>query len=280
VTRKIEKRQVIPIDLAFSISKIRGIEEVIQTKFKLPNQLRKMYCILENIKTFRINKEYIKSHKAIKKLHNKHLGEKCFIIGMGPSLNLTNFDLIKDEVLFVTNKFFVGKDKFNVNPQYYCVSDIVVFNEFYKQILETDTTLFLPEEAGRLYINKIQHKTVNKTKDTIVIKPLGNFSTWERFSKDLIKGAYGGVVVFSCLQIAYYMGFKEIYLLGCDCDKSHGIHFDELNIPEEEKTLWNETFNTYDLCKEVFEKAGRKIYNSTVVGKLEVFERKKLEDII
>jgi hypothetical protein len=42
---------------------------------------------------------------------------------------------------------------------------------------------------------------------------------------------------------------------------------------------WEKLFKTYEVCKRVYEEDGRKIYNATVGGKLEVFERVKLEDL-
>ena len=43
---------------------------------------------------------------------------------------------------------------------------------------------------------------------------------------------------------------------------------------------WSVVFREFEIFRDGFEKDGRKIYNATVGGKLEVFERKKIEDII
>ena len=77
------------------------------------------------------------------------------------------------------------------------------------------------------------------------------------------------------------MGFREVYLIGCDCDLSKGIHYDgseETNAPYVDS--WNNVFKLYEICKKIYEEDGRIIYNATVGGKLEVFERRKLEEII
>jgi len=261
------------IEKAFAISKLRGMEEVIQTNFRIPNVVRKLYCMLGNIQVLKSNQKYIKYEKAIKELHNKYLGERCFIVGMGPSLNSTNFELIKDEILFVTNRFFAGN--FKVKPKYWCVSDIGVFYEYNNRLLELDTTLFLAEEAVKLFVEKMQQ---NVEKEPIVIRSMGNVSTWKKFSKDLTRGSYGGNVIFSCLQIAWYMGFREVYLLGCDCDHTKGIHFDN-DEKIDDDDVWKDTLDAYLLSKKIFEDDERKIYNSTVGGKLEIFERVDLEDI-
>jgi hypothetical protein len=106
------------------------------------------------------------------------------------------------------------------------------------------------------------------------------------FSKDLTKGVYSsGTVILHCLQIAYYMGFQTAYLLGCDCDYSQSHHFDNRRTIKKEAPVMTSdagkqrVFKGYEICKRAYEKDGRKIYNSTVGGKLEVFERISLEDI-
>jgi len=108
------------------------------------------------------------------------------------------------------------------------------------------------------------------------------------FSKDIVMGHYEriSVIIDLCLQIAYYMGFKEVYLLGCDCDYTGLQRWDGLmtenkggyGLPDGAGE-WEVVFKAYQKCKDVFEEDGRKIYNSTVGGKLEVFERRKLEDV-
>jgi len=89
------------------------------------------------------------------------------------------------------------------------------------------------------------------------------------------------VVMDVCVQMAYYMGFQTVYLLGCDCDYSGQTHY--TGSPKKyidsfwEKKKKPEVFLHYELCRKAFESDGRKIYNSTVGGKLEVFERVPLE---
>ena len=206
-----------------------GLRYDIRTKlmsdFKLPNTLRKGFCLVRRSTDYRHYKEYYKNYKRLEELHNKHKGERCFVVGMGPSLDKTKFDLIKDEHFIVSNSFYVGMDKFKVKPEYWVVADDAVWDVHYKQLLSLDTTLFLTEDASRIFLNNKKHYMKNAKIEPIVIKPLGCSTTWMKLSKDLTKGAYGGMVICSSLQIAFYLGFKEVYLLGCDCSKKAGSHF-------------------------------------------------------
>ena len=102
------------------------------------------------------------------------------------------------------------------------------------------------------------------------------------------------------LQLAYWMGFERVLLVGMDFSyqipsdaKVNGNiivsqsddhnHFDPRYFgagktwkdPKLSRVLQN-----YRLAKEVFETDGRQILNCTVGGALEIFERTSLEKII
>jgi len=234
-------------------------------------------------------KRWIKENDVyygLKEFKNIHDGQRCFIIGTGPSLNKTNLSLLKDEIVIGVNTLYNGLSKFGINCKYYCVSDVVVWRNHYRKILDLDTVLFLSGEAGEDYIANRAYYS-NYRKDRIyVIKRKDDSQYLTSISKDITQGAYWGgtVIIDVCLQLAYYMGFKDNYLLGCDCDYS-GIHrfdgamTDELRGPGV-MGEWEGIFKSYEVCKKTFEEANRKIVNCTVGGKLELFEREKLEDVI
>jgi len=172
------------------------------------------------------------------------------------------------------------------------VCDIDVFDAYSKNLLNLDVdAFFLSSWAALRYVeNEKKFKEFEKYEPILIKrKPLKKKKPYY-FTKDLKKGIMerGVSVVVSTLQIAYYMGFKEVYLLGCDCDYSGQHHFDgkkhKFNIEKKTPLSYSNRFNIlmerYEICKKAFEADGRKIYNATVGGKLEVFERKRLEDII
>ena len=86
------------------------------------------------------------------------------------------------------------------------------------------------------------------------------------------------------------MGFKEIYLIGVDCNYSPGnsvitqeSYFDPrlynskraYAAPEVDTNL-----QAYARAKEVCEHRGIKIYNATRGGKLEIFERADIDNVL
>ena len=114
------------------------------------------------------------------------------------------------------------------------------------------------------------------------------------FSDDPIKGVYEGLTVtYMCLQLAVYMGFKNIYLLGIDHNYSverevdgrvishpsvvnHFYSTDTMeNIPQPAKTTL-----AYQAARNYCENHGISIFNATRGGKLEVFQRVDFDTVI
>ncbi len=96
------------------------------------------------------------------------------------------------------------------------------------------------------------------------------------FSDDIVKGcSCGASVSYTAIQIAAYMGFVEIYLLGMDCS-NWGKHFngdywmekEAFREPDEMKI-----FRSYQIAEEYSRTHGFRIFNATRGGCLEVFER-------
>lgn len=240
-------------------------------------------------KRFISDKRFIPYENEIKKLHNIHKGQRCFILATGPSLQKTNVKILKDEILFGVNTLVRGLPDIGIKKiDYYAVSDYNIFNLYSEKLLALDTTLFLGGHTGQIYLSKKEEYEQYKKNEPILVRSLGRLLYFGWKTKDITKGTYSTHLIPAamCLPIAYYMGFKEVYLLGADCDftgKKH--HFDGFKatkdiLPNYNDRYWAETFKEFEILKEGFEENGRKIYNSTIGGKLEVFERKKIEDVI
>ncbi|MEO6453572.1 MAG: 6-hydroxymethylpterin diphosphokinase MptE-like protein, partial [Ginsengibacter sp.] len=112
-----------------------------------------------------------------------------------------------------------------------------------------------------------------------------------KFSTDLTKTSWGGHSVTNvCIQLAFYMGFSEVYLVGKDHNyEQKGIPGKLLKATGEEKNHFAKGYYkkgmewripdykgeelAYTMAREAFEKHGRKIYDATVDGHLKVFQK-------
>ena len=212
----------------------------------------------------------------IKSLKDIHKGDRCFVLGTGPSLINTNLNLIYKEILFGVNTFY----KTGIPCTYYGVSDVHVWQKHKDEITRLNSLIFLSGFAAIDYAaNPGPHYTFFRK--PIVLPELGI----DKFAKDISNGTYNGqTVIFDiCLQVAYYMGFDKIYLIGVDADYSGIHHFDGSqaeNLSGGAVGDWHRVFYAHKLAKQIFEEDGREILNATINSKLDIYKKVRLEDIV
>ena len=105
------------------------------------------------------------------------------------------------------------------------------------------------------------------------------------WSNDISKGvADAPSCVYAVMQIAYYMGFKEVYVIGADCNYSgSNQHSSVANYTPKVKissNAGNHVLKAGRSIKKHLETKNMTVYNSTRGGMLELFERVPLEDAL
>lgn len=140
----------------------------------------------------------------MKKFKDKHKGETCYILGNGPSLKDVDFTQLEGKVVFGTNGIY--KNDWDFVPTYLVAVNPLVLEQFGEGIQSTKTIKFLSAPIISL---KIKPDGETHILDTSLNKPY--------FQTDISKPLWEGhTVTYVCLQIAYFMGFKEVILLGLD----------------------------------------------------------------
>lgn len=228
----------------------------------------------------------------IKKFKDIHKGERCFIIGNGPSLTPEDLDLISEEYTFAANKIFALFDKTKWRPTYYFNIDLSVisnnFSEINKLECKKKFICVWAKEHGKCFDNSIYicscpFYTIN------LFNYRGAF-VQEDVSKYF---SCGLTVTFTMIQMAIYMGFKELYLIGNDFSmpyykdkfgrkhKTDEIHTHFNGGDTHKITYLNRESNLYAFgqAKKYCDAHGIIIKNATRGGKLEVFERICLDEL-
>ena len=228
------------------------------------------------------DREYLNWHfrqsSRLRAFKDMHQGETCFIIGNGPSLNQMDLTTLKDYHTFGLNKIYLMFDRVNLNLSYHVsVNDLVIE----KSASEFEALLcpsFLAYRPAYKHVKPLSH--INFLM----------FSKGMSFQTELTKPlCQGYTVTYVALQIAYYMGFSTVFLIGVDHhfkvdgnpnERQHlqGVdqnHFDpsyfgnmEWQLPEIEGSEL-----AYNIAKFVFERSGRRICDATVGGKLRIFPK-------
>jgi|TARA_Y100000389_G_C17415840_1_gene493639 hypothetical protein len=224
---------------------------------------------------------------------NNYKDETCLIIGNGPSLNNVDFSKISIPT-FAVNSFFLKSEETGFFPTFYTVEDKHVMSDNLIEIKNYDvSTKFI----ASLYKEKISHDKNVYFYDLDLSFYRGKDIN---FSKNASKKIYAGqTVTYVNMQLAYYMGFKTVYLVGMDFNyvKPQGTivsgktwisqgddpnHFSKDYFGKGKKyhdPQLDKVKIAYEHAKKVYESSNRKIINLTHGGKLEVFDRKKFDDV-
>lgn len=238
-------------------------------------------------KELRQLKEYESSSysKKIKSMENIESG-KCFIIGNGPSLSCNDLQTLADNnvICFSSNRIYSLYSQVKWRPKYYVCQDDKVMEKIYEDLPFAISN----SEKSFISINNYKHDetilSLDKTCFYFIVSRLRK--EWDvEVSEDISKGICGGMTVtFAMMEIAAYLGFNEIYLLGVDHnfqsvntqDGDRSNHFkgiktiDASDLYAANYELMNRSFIKF---KEFAEAHDIKVYNATRGGKLEIFER-------
>lgn len=144
------------------------------------------------------------------KFKNKYDGQRCFVVGNGPSLNDIDMTLLKDEITFGSNRCYLGYDKWDLQFTYWGVEDRLQVEEHqddYEANVPANTIKFYPFEYVPFYRFKENFCPYNHIYGT---------PDFPQFSGSVDKTYLGGSITFVLLQIAVMMGFKQIILIGVD----------------------------------------------------------------
>lgn len=219
----------------------------------------------------------------IESLKNRHIHQRCIIVCNGPSLNKTDFSLLRDEVCIGLNKIYLGFKKFKFYPKYYVSVNEKVLRQSEKQIKSLTSIKFLSNRCPDLYSNNSLTHIINTNEP------------YDRFCKDITVGVEEGwTVTYAALQVAYYLGFKQVVIVGMD------HRFEYQGKPNESKVLNGDDMNhfskdyfgggqewdnpdlinseeSYRIAREIFEADGREIIDATVDGACHIFKKQTLE---
>ena len=265
------------------------------------------------------NKSCKKCIEKNKQFENMYQGKRCFILGNGPSLSDIDLSILQDEITFSVNQLPRRSDfeslKTNihmwVDRRFYDIDenrpeDMELLEVMRKVNTKNNKPIIFYRYEALNMINKygldkeldiyfFEHgfgriEDVKKNHKVEFTKLVPNFST----------------IVHYAIQLAVYMGFKEIYLLGCECTGFLSIAQAKLmdaekseytyEISENEKKrlerVWQQSsieeelgvysllFKDYRYLKQYCDRYGVKLYNATNPTLLEGIERVNISEVL
>lgn len=222
---------------------------------------------------------YRHTAKVLKPYHDKFRGCRCIVIGNGPSLNEMDLSVLEKEFTFGLNRIYLLFDKLEFETTFLVSINKLVLKQFADEITDNQS-LKIFNWASRDYFH------VGDDLILQAIKPSKNINgrALDGFSINV------GSVTNRALELAYYMGFEEVILIGVDHDYSEEGPSGLTVVSEgpDKDHFHNDYFGKgiswqlpdyklfergYRQNKKLFESDGRKIVDATIGGKLQVYQK-------
>jgi hypothetical protein len=226
------------------------------------------------------------SIRRLSALKNIHKGQRAFIIGNGPSLKQTDLTKLKNEFTFGMNRIYLLFPELGFSTTYFCSINDLVIEQFGADILALPMPKFLAWRSHRHFENS-----------SFILHP-SSFPTFiyttytgPRFASDVRGRVWEGATVTTlALQLAFHMGFEQVILIGVDHNFTSKGEANKVVVSQGDDpnhvspnyfgkgVKWQlpdlDTSEIgYALARDAYQKAGRKILDATVGGKLTIFPK-------
>jgi len=253
---------------------------------------------IDFIKNYFLSKGVIYNNKNLK---NSFKNKRCFILGNAPTIKDIDIKLLKNENVFVMSTFYHHKDYPSLKKTFYSsasISNHIESNlqvEYLKEIdastKSTETFFFTVQQREKIIKNNLF-----LDKNVYYISTNAHYRSFDisRLTKSYTTG------VIQSLEIAMYMGFKEIFLHSVNlneiCNNSqYDYFFDRKLMKFKDKDVYDNgqvkkdffelvsgLHKTSNELKEVYDYAkmnGVEVYYTNNESMLKFFKFKKFEDI-
>lgn len=246
---------------------------------------------------------------------NSSGGGRCFVLATGPSIQTQDLTVLSGSPCIAVSMFHLHKDIEVLKPKWHVLAPphVPFKMDTVRKIIETANERYASKpnflfghtsyECSYLRFLLDNREFANYFRDSCYfvnydVAPIlseanaKNPDVWD----PTVNPFQIRTVIYSAIQLAYFLGFKEIVLLGCDHDYLSDIervenhHFyqeqegfsDKENLAVFTRERWfQEYFNRwkdYRLMRDFLSGKGVMVYNATNGGMLDVFERKALSD--
>ncbi len=223
-------------------------------------------------------------------LKDKYRGERCFIIGNGPSLRKTDVSKLKNEYTFGMNRIYLAFEEWGFQTTFLASVNDLVIEQCVDDFLSLDMPRFFSWRSRKFFPKS---PIPNSQLPTFLYTTYAGM----KFAQDVRHRVWEGATVTNvCLQLAYHMGFEKAILIGVDHSfKSKGDanktiisdgddpnHFDpryfgkgfRWQLPDLDMSEI-----AYAMARKAYEQDNRQILDATIGGKLTVFEKVDYENL-
>jgi len=229
---------------------------------------------------------WMKNKARLETWRNKFKGERCFVVGNGPSLRKTDLSRLDGEFTIGMNRIYLAFEDYQFRSSCLVSVNDLVLEQCHAEMQALEIPKFISWRARKYF---------KAGPDTLFLDT--TYTLPEDFNGDATERLFEGfTVTYVSLQLAYFLGFSEAILIGVDHsfatkgpantvvtsqgeDPNHfnanyfGIGF-KWQLPDLEGSE-----RAYQMAREAFEADGRQILDATVGGKLTIFPKVDYEGL-
>jgi len=221
------------------------------------------------------------SRRRLHDLQGRYRGQRCFIIGNGPSLNSMDLRPLANEVSFSLNRGYLLYDRIGAPSTFHVVVNPLVAGQWTGDLERLPNIKLISWSLRRLFPRQADIVYWGRPTDSMT----------PRFGRDVTGDIWSGATVtYVALQLAYAFGFDPVILIGVDHRyRAEGKPHEEVLAAGEDPNhfdpgyfaqgvRWNlpdlETSElSYALARHYYHLAGRQVLDATLGGELTVFPK-------
>jgi hypothetical protein len=223
---------------------------------------------------------WMKNKANLEAWRDRFAGERCFVVGNGPSLRKTDLSKLDNEFTIGMNRIYLAFDEYQFKTSCLVSVNDLVLEQCYQDIQALEIPKFVSWRARKYFDAKPNLMFL----DTDYTLP-------ENFSGDATGRLFEGfTVTYISLQLAFFMGFKTAILIGVDHNfatkgPANQVVTSEGDDPNHfAANYFGKGFRwqlpdlegserAYQMAKQAYLSDGREILDATVEGKLDIFPK-------
>ena len=235
--------------------------------------------------TYRLDPKGRRSRRRLEAMRDRYAGERCFIIGNGPSLAKTDLSALRSEYTFGLNRGYLLFDRIGAPTTFLVAVNRYVAEQFGADLMAAASITFMSWRSRRLLRGTDEAIFVRRSRPFTFSRDIAAHGAWE-----------GATVTFVAMQLAHHLGFHDVILVGVDhafstegpantlvtASESDTNHFDPNYFGPGVRWQLPDLATSevaYRLAKQEYEATGRIIRDATVDGKLTVFPKVAFESL-
>ena len=221
-----------------------------------------------------------------------HAGKRCFIIGNGPSLRQTDLSKLRNEFTFGLNRIYLLFPELGFTTTYLVSVNDLVLEQCAAEMEALALPRFITWRARYWFPAPLARSGRGAGGEGSPLLYLDtDFTGPENFTPDATNRIFEGfTVAYVALQLAFYMGFQEVILIGVDHNfQTQGQANQAIVSQGDDPNHFAPNYfgagfkwqlpdlagseRAFTLARTAYENAGRRVLDATLGGKLTIFPK-------